>query len=161
MKEITPGLFVGDDSECFDEERSDWAVVHACKEPCHSRAISVQDEAATGEQSALVIERGSHLYLNMLDPERPRISPLLFQTAVQFLRTHVPERKVLIHCNAGDSRAPSIALVYLAGEGKIASDSYDSAEEEFLELYPDFSPGSGVFAYFQNAWSDLVTIGQS
>ena len=46
---------------------------------------------------------------------------------------------VVIHCNQGLSRAPSIALLWLAKRAKAisSSESYAAAAQAFLEIYPE------------------------
>lgn len=153
MIEVATGLFVGDQSACFYDEREDWAVIHACVEPCYNRSI---EGAQPAGEDLLVIEQGRHLYLNMVDPERPRVAPLLVERSLAFMRAHLPGTKVLIHCNDGDSRAPSLALVYLAAEGKIANGTFDEASDALMALYPDYSPGAGIFANFTTRWADII-----
>ena len=156
MIEVATGLFVSDQSACFYDERDEWAVIHACVEPCYNKAVEgLSGDKPEGEQ-LLVIERGRHLYLNLVDPERPRVAPLLIERSLAFIRANLPGTKVLIHCNDGDSRAPSLALVYMAAEGQIANGTFDEASDALTALYPDYNPGAGIFANFTTRWADLI-----
>ena len=42
--------------------------------------------------------------------------------------------KVLIHCNQGISRSPSIGLHYLSVKGIIKNESYEVAKEDFIKI---------------------------
>ena len=54
-------------------------------------------------------------------------------------------RRVLVHCNQGHSRAPSIGLLCLAAHTKLFSGlDHGDAHDRFLELYPEYDPKAGV-----------------
>ncbi len=157
--EVAPKLFVSNQESCFYEERDGWAVVHACMEPCYERAAHDDAHDPPEGEALIALERGTHLYLNMVDGERPRVPPTLYSASKAFITKHVGDRQVLIHCNDADSRAPAIALIYLAWSGGIPSDGYDAAYKAFMKLYPDYSPGAGIFANMNMRWSDLTAGG--
>lgn len=54
-------------------------------------------------------------------------------------------QKVLIHCNQGASRSPSIAMLYLATHtNRLARASFEQDFVTFREVDPLFSPAGGV-----------------
>lgn len=64
--------------------------------------------------------------------------------------------KLLIHCNQGQSRAPSLALLHLAKDrGRITDESYDAARTEYEDMDPSYSPGSGIAQYLRENWGEL------
>ena len=74
----------------------------------------------------------THLFLNMIDPDTPLFKPPLFDSALSFIDRYFPTRKVLIHCNKGNSRAPSLALLYLAKRARVInSENYATATNDF------------------------------
>jgi hypothetical protein len=111
MIEVYPNLYVGTDSDCFFDSRDDWVVVHACKFPCHQKAVGYHGNLSPTHPNYLVLERGTHLFLNMIDPDTPLFKPPLFDSALSFIGRYFPTRKVLIHCNKGNSRVtcPSVS----------------------------------------------------
>jgi hypothetical protein len=153
MIEVYPNLFVGNDRECFCGETSGWAVVHACKIPCHQISVGYSGSLPPTHPNYLIYERPCHLFLNIIDPPTPLFKPLLFIKSLDFIDCLVKVRKVLVHCNDGFSRAPSIALLFLAKRiKKINNESYAQAAADFKKLYPHYRPGRGIAIYLHQNW---------
>lgn len=86
MNKVYKGLYVGSDQDCFTDERAEWAVVHACKHPCHQRAVGYKGSLPKDHPNYLKYEDGSHLYLNLIDPDvLPLFYPSLYDTALEFI----------------------------------------------------------------------------
>ena len=156
MKEVYNRVFVGCDSECFENKKG-WVTVHACKSPCHQRAVGYRGNLPPNHPNYLVKEKANNLYLNIIDPPVPLFKMRLFTEFLMFIRHHWNEgKKVLIHCNKGDSRAPSLALLFLAKDtGVISNESYEKAKEEFIKIYPAYLPGRGIQIYLRDHWGEL------
>ncbi len=61
-------------------------------------------------------------------------------------------KKMYIYCDQGISRSPSVALLYLAKRLHIIPDtSFEEARENFLLLYPMYSPG-GIADFIKENW---------
>jgi predicted protein tyrosine phosphatase len=103
------------------------------------------------------LEQGSDLYVNIIDPPVPLFMPALFSSFLDFAMKHWDDgKKLVIHCNQGQSRAPSLALLFLARALSVIDDSsYSSARDEFQKLYPRYQPGTGIQAYFTQNWAKL------
>jgi len=156
MFEVYPNLFIGALRECFFTQRDDWAVIHACKSPCHQRALGYKGNLPRNHPNYLVYENGNHLFLNMIDPSEPLFMPPLFVAALDFIEKHISKRKVLIHCNLGFSRSPSIALLYLAKRAKVISgERYRKATQDFVKLFPNYQPGRGIALYLDIHWLEF------
>jgi hypothetical protein len=153
MIEVFPKLYVGDQGSCRHDDPNLF-VVHACKSPCHQTAVGYSGSLPKDSPYYLDFYTGSDLYLNLIDPPVPLFMPASFRT---FLH-HVVTRKgnILIHCNEGLSRAPSLALLYMAkGLGAIPNDSYAAARKEFEKIYPEYRPGQGIQTYLTDNWGRL------
>jgi len=161
MQEIYKNIFIGTDQECNFNNSLDWAIVHACKNPCHVQSVGYRGSLPSTHPNYLVLEKGTHLYLNMVDMEK-ELSPIythpIMKSAMAFIEKHIASQKILIHCNQGLSRSPSIALLYLATKGVIANDSYAVALAEFQKLYPFFNPGRGIALYMNNNWNEILNL---
>lgn len=155
---IINDFYVGSLQDCFREERENWSVVHACKDPCHKDAVGYRKDLPESHKNYLKYEEGSHLYLNLIDPDvRPLFYPSSFDTALEFISDKIDDNKILIHCNKGLSRSPSIALLYLANEEMIDSSSYKSAWEEFQDkYYPNYEPSGGIRKFLNRNWAELI-----
>jgi hypothetical protein len=58
--------------------------------------------------------------------------------------------KVLVHCNKGESRGPSIGLLYLLSRTEaLPVTSFDDAEKAFLKMYPMYNPAGGMRGFLQ------------
>ena len=157
MKRVYERLFIGVESECF-ENKVGWAIVHACKSPCHQRAVGYRGSLPSNHPNYLVLERRNNLFLNMIDPTQPLFMMPLFTEFLRFAKEQwESDKNVLIHCNKGESRAPSLALLLLAKEIKsIRSASYDQAREDFIKIYPAYTPGTGIQTYLRNNWEKMI-----
>lgn len=153
---ITDRLAFGNESDCTDRADGSIAVVHACKEPCHRGAVGYTTRTIpSSHPNYLAMERGHHLYLNLIDPPGPLFMMPSFEAFMRFVDREIAERPVLIHCNQGESRAPSLTLLYMAKRlGLLPADSYASAAEAFRAKYP-YKPGRGIQSWLTTNWSKI------
>ncbi|RKH06112.1 phosphatase [Corallococcus sp. CA053C] len=150
MVEIWPGLNIGSESDYEQKVRhlDGWSVVHACKDPYHRQALGYSGRGAPKEHPEyLIARRNNRLILNLVDVADPAFIPKeCVDAAIDFTSEALTGgRKVLIHCNQGGSRAPSIGLLYLIARTPcIGAQSFVDAEAEFRALYPAYAPARGV-----------------
>lgn len=150
------------DNLCFDDltgcrhDDQEFSVVHACKEPCHRHAVGYEVRSLESHHPHyLAIEKPHHLYLNMIDPPVPLFKPQSFDLFFDFVDREITKRPVLIHCNKGESRAPSLALLYMAKRLRLLPDnSYQAAADSFSARFP-YKPGKGIATYLQENWQKL------
>lgn len=156
MQLVHERVFVGNESSCI-QGTPDLAVVHACKSPCHQRAVGYTGNLPNTHSHYLVLEQGNDLYLNIIDPAAPLFMPPLFSNFLTFSANHWRAgRKLLIHCNQGESRAPSLALLFLSKGLSVLSDSsFQAARKEFASFYPRYSPGKGIETYLTKNWDSI------
>ncbi len=156
MKEIHTNLYIGNDSSCH--ANSDYAIIHACK-TCHQKALRYTKSLPPTHPHYLIYKSNHHLFLNMVDMDRelmPQFTNPIMKAAIEFIDTNINDKKVLIHCNQGMSRSPSIGLLYLAIKGSLPTDSYRNAVSEFQKIFPNYNPGSGIASYMNRNWNDLI-----
>ena len=155
MLEVTNNLFVGDEASCV-RDSPEYAVVHACKYPCHNAMCG---NPPNSHPNYLVKDGGKDLYLNMVDMDRKQkhqfMEPMVTAT-LEFVASHIDSEPFLIHCNQGQSRSPSLAMLYLAKRtDEISDKSYQASRREFQELYPPYNPSPGIHLYLQDYWDQL------
>lgn len=135
-----------------------WAVVHAAKEPFHRMALGYTGRGAPKDHpDYLWSERlGGRLVLNMVDAPKPEFFDKdMIDKALDFIENKLKEgHKVLVHCNEGMSRAPSLCLLYLMRIGAIKGTSLQEYEAGFRELYPEYEPAAGIWGFVQTHWSE-------
>ena len=159
MIEVYKQLYVGsqEDYECNVKFQEGWAVVQACKEPYHRNALGYRGRAAPKTHPEyLIARRNERLILNLIDADNPAYIPHeIIDAAIQFISWNLGEGcKVLLHCNQGMSRSPSIGLLYLVGHTDLLpKSSLEGAEQAFHEVYPMYNPALGMRGYMQMNWA--------
>jgi rhodanese-related sulfurtransferase len=159
MIEVAPRLFVGNQPDYEKQVRKSkepWAVVHACKEPYHRSIVGYETRGAPrNDPEYLWARRNERLALNIVDVNDHKfIAKEMIDTALAFIAEQLAaERKVLVHCNQGGSRGPSIALLYLAKHGYLKAASFEDAEAEFRDAYPAYQPAQGIRDFANMNWS--------
>jgi len=159
MKEIISNLFIGSDLDCR-HANNHFAVIHACK-TCHQSGVGYCGNLSSSHPNYLIYEDNEHLYLNMVDMDRellPRFTHPIMKSAITFIEKYIDEWQILIHCNQGQSRSPSIGMVYLARMNIITTTSYSEAKNEFILVYPNFLPGRGIELYLMKNWDELMEL---
>jgi hypothetical protein len=159
MRELYKNLFVGSLEEYQELDNTDdknVRVIHAAKEPYHREYVGYEGRGAPKEHPEyLRAIRGNKIALNIVDAKESKYfdKDLIFaavKNIMTFLEYNVDaakmsedpalQIKVYIHCNLGESRAPSLALMTLVAMHFLPSD-YEEAKKAFISIYPKFSPG--------------------
>lgn len=161
MKEVYKNLFVGDMNDCESnfKEGNPTAIVHATK-TCHRWGAGYQGTLKPDHPNYLIKEAEQNLYLNMVDMERELMAKFtnpIMKAAFIFIDKHLKAgRKVLVHCDKGGSRGPSVAMLYLA---KINGwPNYADAKSCFADLYPEYHPGTGIELYMKKNFTDIMNL---
>ena len=157
MHQVHDRVFVGAESDCIAASPN-LAVVHACKSPCHQHAVGYRGKLPNTHPHYLVLERGHDLYLNIIDPPVPLFKPELFDSFLAFARhSWSAGGRLLIHCNQGESRAPTLALLFLAKHCRVIRDeSFEAAAADFAPRYPTYNPGLGIRSYLTQHWLEIA-----
>ena len=153
MIEVCPRLFVGNehDYEWTVRDQDGWRVIHACKEPYHRQALGYAGRGAPKQHPEYLIAlRGNRLILNLVDAPDPSYIPReIIEAALDFIHEGLQaDSQVLVHCNEGFSRAPSIVFLYLISKTRhLPAESLDVALKAFSVMYPPYSPAAGMFGF--------------
>jgi protein-tyrosine phosphatase len=160
MIEICTNLYIGsaEDYENLVQLAGDWLIIHACKEPYHRQALRYETRSAPKDHPEyLYAERANCLCLNLIDaPAKEYIPKKIIDAAIAYAHRGLSDRKVLIHCNQGKSRAPSIGLLYLVKYTDLLPMGYVKAVKRFKEIYPAFEPGIGMRDFVIFHWQDYA-----
>lgn len=161
MLQIYDKIYVGSEQDCNFNAPDGWVIIHACKHPCHIKAVGYKGSLPKSHPNYLILENNKHLVLNMVDMEQelhPTYTNPIMKAAINFIEKYIEMNKILIHCNQGQSRSPSIALIYMARKGIINNESYPAASKEFIKLYQYYQPGRGIAVYMNNNWDFLMNM---
>jgi len=63
-------------------------------------------------------------------------------------------KKILIHCNAGHSRGPTTALLFMRSIGELPQ-PFNRARKIFKVLYPPYDPGQGMLYTAHKMWNEV------
>lgn len=154
-------LFVGDQSdyEKIVKFRDDFSVVHACKDPYHRKLLGYSGRGAPkNHPEYLVARRENRLILNLIDTNNPDYIPeeIIFK-AVNFIEEELSYgKKVLVHCNQGESRGPGIGIICFARNKGYSDLPYTSVRKEFEKIYPMYNPSLGVSRFLELHWEKLM-----
>ena len=160
MIEIYKNLYIGSqiDFESKPNLFNDWFVVHACKEPYHRNALGYTGRAAPKDSPYyfFLYDHHNHLIMNIVDVNNPDFfNDTMIDESLNYAINGLKSgKKVLIHCNQGESRAPVIGLMVLRKMG-IAPDDFDKAIDFIESVYADFNPKQGILEYAKNRWETL------
>ena len=136
MKEIIKNLYIGnaDDYEQYVKGKDNCSIVHACKEPYYRKALGYSGRSVlSNHPEYLIAVRVNRLILNLIDPPNLNFIPKeIIDKALTFIDENLKRnRKVLVHCNQGESRSPSIGMLYMAIKNEISNSSLEDAEKNF------------------------------
>jgi hypothetical protein len=154
MVTVHDRLYVGDLGTCRPGSAS-LAVVHACKSPCHQRSVGYTGSLSPVNPNYLVLRDPFDLYLNIIDPPVPLFKIETFVQFLLFAGEHYDRgASVLIHCNKGESRAPTLALLFLSKHLRVIPDgSFSDAKEVFASLCVGYQPGAGIQQFLTTNWA--------
>jgi predicted protein tyrosine phosphatase len=101
------------------------------------------------------------MFLNLVDADDPAYIPKeIIESALSFVDEALASgSRTLVHCNQGESRSPSIGLLYLAARtDTISRDSLAEAERDFRALYPLYNPKAGIRGFLLAHWGQYVSV---
>lgn len=160
MIEVYPNLFVGDEVDANKTlGMTGWFIIHACKEPFHRQALGYIGRAAPKTHPEyLIAKRDNRLILNLVDADDPAYIPQeIIDTAIDAIHQNISNQKVLVHCNQGMSRSPTIALLYLLKHtGELNSENISDSLMIFRRIYPMYAPANGVAKFVEHNWNQYI-----
>ncbi len=156
MIKVYERIFVGTEADCRNGDGA-WCVVHACKSPCHQRAVRYRGNLPNTHPNYLVLENENDLYLNIIDPPVPLFKLDIFTQFISYAYNHWSTgQNILIHCNQGESRAPTLALLLMAKRlNVLPAASYQEATKAFMCIYQGYKPGRGIQTFLIQNW-DII-----
>jgi len=154
-------LYIGSRADLPQTNSQDWAFVHATQ-TIHYALMGwdrKQNKPNKKHPNYIIWEQGNTLSLNWVDGPAHLYEwsgPAMFTKVLDFIDKWIGQRKVLINCDQGHSRAPTLGLLYLSKRAKsISNESFDSARNDFVKLYPNYLP-KGIGGFVNNKWPVIV-----
>lgn len=143
-------LYVGDMADCAGVD-AEWTVVHACRF-CFANKFGAPKpgEWTKGE--------GSALWMNLENRHEPDYAVDQFKGFLTFAKNEMGTRRpMLIHGEKGESRAPMLALLFLAKVlHRIRNETFDQAWVDFEKVSEErFAPAEGLEMWMRDHWREL------
>jgi len=163
MKEVYKNIFIGNQNDYKVSMIGEWAFVHACKDPFHKELVGYKGNLSPMHIDYPFKEVKDRLALNLVDMDLPYNSNYhnhykkIFEYTINFINRKSTEgKKILIHCNQGESRGPSIGMLYLASKGIFGYNDFNTTEKLFLDLYPQYLPKRNIRENLQQCWEEII-----
>ena len=157
MEEIYDKLYVGDDA-AYDKLKDNkrWSFLRCCKygPGGHQQTLDYHTLAAPDGKNKFWVRRGNLLALNLLDLDDPNfVDPCMIQSGLDFVNEELKKgQKVLISCNQGRSRGPTVGLLWLRQTGNMPH-AFLLSVRIYRELfYPYYEPGQGIEQFARERW---------
>lgn len=156
MENIIPRLYVGNDEAYLKvEHNKEFHTLRCCKygPGGHQETLGYSTLGAPKGPNYLSVERPNRMALNFIDPHDPNLIPVdMIVKGLEYIDKQLKAGgKVLVACNAGHSRGPTTALLYLRSIGELAG-NFISSEKIFRTLYHKYDPGIGARTFARSHW---------
>lgn len=157
--EVYPNLFVGGD-ETYEKVKGKegWSFVRACKfgPDGHKDILGYRTQGAPKGKDYYSTRKGKILALNLIDSDDPNFIPeQVINDALNFIQERLQAGdKVLVACNQGRSRGPTIAMLYL-DKIKDLPEHYHQGFKIFKGIYHKYDPGLGIEHFAKTHWASL------
>lgn len=151
-------LYVGNINDLMKINETEWAIVHATQ-TIHYKYFGwnrTTNKPNKNHPNYILYERDNHLSLNWVDGAAYLYNwsgPETFIKVLDFIDKWIKTKKVLVHCDQGFSRSPTLCLLYLSKRtDKLSSTSYEEAKKAFINIFPEYNPG-GIGDYISKNWN--------
>ena len=156
---VHDGLFVGPGADTYKFAGS---ILHCARDPwfveaCKSFVMPISYTFPSCHNT-VVQPCYNEMALNMVDAQHPKyFSDEMINAGLDFITERLAEGDaVLVHCQEGISRSPSLTMLWLFEHGFL-SDDFKNACVEFKELYPPWKPNHGIFEYMRRRCTNQST----
>lgn len=158
MEPIIKNLWLGSDDDVAKAKERGYARLSCCKEgsDSHRAMLGYTTPGAPKGKDYLFARRGDWMALNLIDVNDPEMIPdAVLDAGIRFLKEQLDKgHKILVHCNAGMSRGPTIVMMFLRTIGELPQ-GFVRAKHIFHTLYPKYDPGVGMESHARERWESL------
>ena len=148
---VHDGLFVGPGADTYKFAGS---ILHCARDPwfveaCKSFVMPISYTFPSCHNT-VVQPCYNEMALNMVDAAEPHyFSDEMVNAGLEFITERLAEGDpVLVHCNMGISRSPSMAFLWMFEHGFL-DDEFRHALPQFKTIYPNYCPGNGIWQYLK------------
>lgn len=151
MQELYPNLYVGD---IGDYDRSQHRAIVSATKTVHKELVISRGK---GDPDYIAVFKPYHAILNWVDGPADLYDwsgPGLFSQVNDFIEENLKLGDVLVHCNAGLSRSPTVCMTFMAKRLGMGKGLFDQAVGEFEAIYPQWQPG-GILDFVAAHWKEI------
>ena len=136
-----------------------WAVVNTAK-TVHCEIMGWGNRPPPDHPNYVEFEDGQLLSFNWVDGpanyfDYEGLGVERFTHALDFIDRWYGTKNILINCDQGQSRSPTVAMLYLAKRlATIPGASFAEARSAFREIYPAYAP-KGIADFVATHWNDI------
>lgn len=158
MEEIIKNLWVGGDDDVAKAKARGFSRLTCAKDgpDGHRAMLGYSTLGAPQGNEYLFAQRGNWGALNFIGANDSDLIPDdVIDAGLKFIHQQIQAgNKILVHCNHGHSRGPSVALMYLRAIGDLPQ-GFNRAIHIFKTLYPDYDPTVGMKSKVRERWRAL------
>lgn len=165
MTEIYQNVFIGSEQDYYSiRQSSDWATLHCCKNPFHCAFVGYRGSLSPSHPDYALKRKNNEMALNLVDMNSFSSSYLdfnrgMFMSAFSFLDEYKEKGyRLLIHCNQGESRAPTLGMLYAARFGAFDYVDFDASVQKLRALYPSYNPKQNIYMTVKSLWDHFVIL---
>jgi hypothetical protein len=148
MFKVAEKLYVAGCRECSQKRAPGTTYIYCCQWPCgqsRAQAVSPTCPAASGNPR--------QNFIRLVNTEIPNYRPEEFNQYLDLLDQHLNSGEVVLVSEQGESRAPSLALLWMVFRGRYLSKScFAAARSDFSRIYPHYLPWPGWIIFFEQEW---------
>lgn len=137
----------------------DYATLLCAKNPYHKEIVGYEGNLSRIHPNYLVVENPEQhiMALNMIDaPEKQYFSDEMVLAGIDFIGQQLNERNVLVVCNKGVSRSPTMCLMYLMAHGDFEKDqTHVQVFDSFRLNAVNWEPNTGILQYCIEFWDKI------
>lgn len=162
MESVIPHLFVGGNNDYEKiSNKPGWSVLRCCKEGPggHRDTLGYTTLGAPKGANYLSVDALRRRALNFIDASDPNFIPVpLIEKGLEFIDKRLASGdNVLVACNAGHSRGPTTAMLYLRSIGELAG-NFIHSERIYRTLCSNYDPGIGVRQFAKSHWDTFENL---
>ena len=163
MIELIKNIYVGSEEDYYTiQNMPNWAILHCCKHPFHCQFVGYRGSLSPSNPDYALKRIGNEMALNLVDMDKFDCKYLdfnrkMFKTAFEFLDEYREKGyKLLIHCNQGESRAPTLGLLYVSYLGAYNYAGFEESVRKLRMIYPQYAPRNNIYQTVAALWQDFV-----
>ena len=163
MIEISKNIFTGSEQDFYSiQKEENWAVLHCCKNPFHCEFVGYRGNLQSSHPNYALMRKDNRMALNLVDmnmfsEKYLDFNESMFREAFDFLDGYrTSGYKILIHCNQGESRGPTMAMFYATYIGSFGNTNFEDTVTEFKKIYPRYNPKKNIYMTVKSLWNNFI-----